>query len=303
MASRTRCKSISTPRPNGPSTRPDQLVEWHRPIVEDLGVMSVGTVDQRVLVAKGDDRRIDWGWLLVAAATETAQTAIAPDTLARATFAQSGKVVDKDDDRMPRAANDHWPVLSVSMDLGSVGSEPVERHLTIGYDDVYSIEYFGRKLRAWWRRDETMTAEKMLAAAERDYAWVMERCQEFDDQLAEAAGKTGSAEYVDLCSLAYRQAIAAHKLVAGAGRRAAVFLEGMFLERLDRHGRRDVSFGPAVSALSTQIAQGHDGADLLFQRKRQVEQAIRGPRRGDLSAGQRPDLSRATCRWKSAATC
>ena len=39
---------------------PDQLVEWHRPIVEDLGVMSVGTVDQRVLVAKGDDRRIDW---------------------------------------------------------------------------------------------------------------------------------------------------------------------------------------------------------------------------------------------------
>ena len=69
------------------------------------------------------------------------------------------------------------------MDLGSVGSEPVERHLTIAYDDVYSIEYFGRKLRAWWRRDEAMTAEKMLAAAERDYAWVMERCEEFDDQL------------------------------------------------------------------------------------------------------------------------
>ena len=194
---------------------PDQLVEWRRPIVEDLGVMSVGTTDQPVLVAKGDDRRIDWGWLLVAATTETAQTAIAPDTLARATFAETGKVVNKDDDRMPRAANDHWPVLSVSMDLGSVGSEPVERHLTIGYDDVYSIEYFGRKLRPWWRRDEAMTAEKMLAAAERDYAWVTERCQEFDDQLAEAARKTGSPEYVNLCSLAYRQAIAAHKLVAG----------------------------------------------------------------------------------------
>ncbi len=117
---------------------------------------------------------------------------------------------------MPRAADDHWPVLSVAMDLGSVGSEPVERHLTIGYDDVYSIEYFGRKLRAWWRRDESMTAEKMLAAAERDYAWVIERCDDFDEQLVEAARKTGSAEYVDLCSLAYRQAIAAHKLVANA---------------------------------------------------------------------------------------
>ncbi len=38
----------------------------------------------------------------------------------------------------------------------------------MAYDDVYSIEYFGtRSVRAWWRRkDETMTAERMLAAAE-----------------------------------------------------------------------------------------------------------------------------------------
>ena len=193
---------------------PEQIVEWHRPVVDDLSVMSVGTKDQPVLVDKGDNRRIDWGWLLVAAASETAKTAIASDTLARATFAQTGRVVDKDDDEMPRAASDHWPVLSVAMDLGSVGGEPVERHLTVGYDDGYSIEYFGRKLRAWWRRDEAMTAEKMLAAAERDYAWVMERCAALDDQLSAEAAKTGSAEYVDLCSLAYRQAIAAHKLVA-----------------------------------------------------------------------------------------
>jgi hypothetical protein len=196
--------------------KPDQIVEWHRPAVDGLVAMSVGTEDQPVLAAKGDDRRIDWGWLLVAASAATARAAIASDTLARATFADTGQAVEKDDDEMPRAADDHFPVLSVVMDLGSVGSEPAERHLTIGYDDVYSIEYFETKLRPWWRRDETMTAEKMLAATERDYAWVTERCVQFDDQLDAAAKKTGSAEYVDLCALAYRQAIAAHKLVAGS---------------------------------------------------------------------------------------
>jgi Domain of unknown function (DUF4965)/Domain of unknown function (DUF5127)/Domain of unknown function (DUF1793)/Domain of unknown function (DUF4964) len=194
---------------------PDQLVEWERPLVEDLSVMRIGTTSQEVLAAKGDDQRIDWGWLLVAAPAEFARTAIGPDTLTRATFAQTGKALEKDDDVMPRPADDHWPVLSVVMDLGPVASEPVSRHLIVGYDDVYSVEYFGGKLRAWWRRDPQMTAERMLAAAERDYAWINERCEDFDDALSEAARRTGSPEYVELCELAYRQAIAAHKLVVG----------------------------------------------------------------------------------------
>jgi hypothetical protein len=193
-----------------------QLVEWHRLDVDGLAVMSLGTKDQPVLAAGGDDRRIDWGWLLVAAPSATAQTAMLPDTLARSAFAETGGTVDRDDEQMPRAANDHWPVLSVAMDLGRVGGEPVERHLTVGYDDVYSIEYFGSKLRPWWRRDASMTAEKMLAAAERDYPGVLKRCDALDERLAEAARRSGSPEYVDLCSLAYRQAIAAHKLVANA---------------------------------------------------------------------------------------
>ena len=194
---------------------PDQLVEWDRPLVENLEVMRLGTDAQPVLATKGDDRRINWGFLLVAAPDEFAKTAIGTDTLTRATFAQTGKAVEQDDDQKPRAAGDHWPVLSVVMDLGTITGEPVERHLTIGYDDIYSVEYFGKKLRAWWRRDPAMTAERMLAAAERDYAWVADRCGEFDDSLAESARKAGGVEYADLCALAYRQAIAAHKLVAG----------------------------------------------------------------------------------------
>ena len=126
---------------------PDQLVEWHRPMVEDLAVMRVGTENQPVLVAKGDDRRIDWGWLLVAAAAETAKRRSLPTRWPGRHSPTPAARSSGTTTEMPRAAGDHWPVLSVVMDLGSVGSEPVERHLTVGYDDVYSIEYFGRKLR------------------------------------------------------------------------------------------------------------------------------------------------------------
>ena len=47
---------------------------------------------------------------------------------------------------MPRAANDEWPVLSVTFDLGNVGKEPARQHVIVGYDDVHSVEYFGQKL-------------------------------------------------------------------------------------------------------------------------------------------------------------
>jgi len=34
-----------------------------------------------------------------------------------------------------------------------VGAQPVSRYLMLAYDDLYSIEYFQRRERAWWRRN------------------------------------------------------------------------------------------------------------------------------------------------------
>jgi hypothetical protein len=196
--------------------QPSQKVVWKRlGSAESLQAMSLGTADQKVLGRKGDDVRIDWGYLLVAAPHDQCKTAIAADHIARGLFAESGKPVDQEDKRQPRAANDEWPVLSVVMDLGKVDHSAQRRHVLIGYDDVDSIEYFGKKLRAWWRRDGKATAESALTAAERDYEVVLQRCNEFDKQLVNEIARSGSENYVQLCTLAYRQAIAAHKLVAG----------------------------------------------------------------------------------------
>jgi hypothetical protein len=194
--------------------KPDQKVEWKRTSADGLDAMRIGTVDQRVLATKGDDVRIDWGYLYVASPAGTAPTAIASDTAARGAFASGSKTPLSDDTETPRAANDRWPVLSAVFDLGSVGPGGARRHLILAYDDLLSVEYFGKKLPAWWRRDKTATAEAMLAVAEREYDQTLQRCDTFDAELAERTKRCGSEEYSRLCQLAYRQAIAAHKLVA-----------------------------------------------------------------------------------------
>ena len=68
----------------------------------------------------------------------------------------------------------------------------------------------------------------MLAAAEKDYASVLARCDAFDRKFAEAAANAGSGEYVHLCELTYRQAIAAHKLVASPDGRPLFFSKENF---------------------------------------------------------------------------
>lgn len=193
---------------------PSQEVRWSRSKAAGLRILRIGTVAQEILGRAGDDVRIDWGHLLLAAPSAECAAAIADDQAARLSFANTGEIPRVDDEDMPRAANDRWPVLAVAFDLGRVGPQPVRRHVLIGYDDIYAIEFFHERLRAWWRR-KGATAEERLAAAERDHPEVLRRCAAFDARLLEEATRAGGRRYAALCALVYRQAIAAHKLVAG----------------------------------------------------------------------------------------
>ncbi len=50
-------------------------------------------------------------------------------------------------------------------------------------------------------------------SAEADYATIMGRCDNFNRTMMADAEKAGGGKYAELCALAYRQAISAHKLV------------------------------------------------------------------------------------------
>ncbi|NDC78971.1 MAG: DUF4965 domain-containing protein, partial [Chitinophagia bacterium] len=87
------------------------------------------------------------------------------------------------------------------------------RHM-LAYDDLYSIEYFGRRLQGWWKKIHD-GIEPLMARAWKEYPAIRQRCRAFDASLFSDAVKAGGREYAGICVAAYRQSLAAHKLVRG----------------------------------------------------------------------------------------
>ena len=128
-------------------------------------------------------------------------------------FTYTGKLPPSDMIAMPRPVDRRAAHLAVALDLGSVGSQPVSRHLLVSYTDDYGIQYLQRNLRPYWQRNN-MPVEEMLDTAEQQYAELDARGKAFDADLTADLVKVGGQHYAELSVLAYRQAIAAHKLVA-----------------------------------------------------------------------------------------
>jgi hypothetical protein len=207
---------------------PKQTVAWLRPEMAGLKVMQIGSKDQPVLRKAGDNLRIDWGFLYVAVpANENVSTVIASHEKSRQGFAKDGRLPDTDDSRMPRAANDAFPVTACAFDLGKVGESPVSRHVLLAYDDIYSIEYLGSKLRPYWRRNG-MDAYKLLQTAAEQYEELISRCNAFDRDLMADLTCVGGRGYANLCALSYRQAIGGHKLAAAPDGRPMLFAKECF---------------------------------------------------------------------------
>jgi hypothetical protein len=186
-------------------------------LMEDLTILKTGSLDQPVLEKEGDDLRIDWGHLFVVPQPGTdAVTSIAGAGKSQAKFIEDGGLPEMDDPDDPRSAGDHPVSLAVSLPYGILGTEEVSRFVCIAYDDVYSIDYFGEPLKAWWKRKIASSVD-LIETAITQYPSLMQSCREFDGQLFSEAENAGGQEYASLCALAYRQAIAAHKLVEGPG--------------------------------------------------------------------------------------
>jgi len=207
---------------------PKQMVEWRREKVsvktslmtEELSAMCIGSQEQPILQKAGDNLRIDWGYLYLAAPIREKTTSVVGGRgRIRQAFVTDGSVPEKDEEEMPRAAaGDDCPAAAVVFDLGEVGAVPDKcqrRYIILAYDDIYSIELFGEKLRPYWRRGlENVDGKHLLQVAAERYADFQRRCADFDEELTADLARVGGPRYADLCALAYRQAIGAHKLAA-----------------------------------------------------------------------------------------
>ncbi|WP_221469227.1 glutaminase domain-containing protein [Cohnella nanjingensis] len=148
----------------------------------------VGSKIQRPLTQAGDDLRINWGYVYLASNHERAAVSASAGTNEYGTV-------------------NHTLALSIALDT----EQNAEGLVTVAYDDIQSIEYFHEPLNAYWKKDG-QTIEEAIKQALGEYGSLSEKCERFSSELFREAAEAGNENYAELVSLAYRQAIAAHKL-------------------------------------------------------------------------------------------
>ena len=147
--------------------------------IKGITAMKMGKANQKVLGRVGDDVRIDWGYLYLA---------------------------------VPGVVECGTEVFD---DLYAVYAEATldnEQLFILAYDDIDSITYFGESLKAYWKKDGK-TIEDIILESAGDYKELKRKCDEFSERLYNDALTSGGGEYAELLLLAYRQVMAAHKLV------------------------------------------------------------------------------------------
>lgn len=203
-----------------------QMVTASRHDTAATRVLSVGTRDQAVLNRSGDDLRIDWGYFHIAVprdeAAETTVSARAIDS-----FAKGGTLAKADDFEGAVVTGRDAPHLAVMFPLGSVGDAPVSRHVLVSYTESYAIQLMHQNLRPYWQRNN-LPVSTMLDMAEQQYSSLEQRGIAFDRELTADLTATAGAHYAYLCTLSYRQSIAAHKLVADADGHPMLFAKENF---------------------------------------------------------------------------
>ena len=154
--------------------------------------LSCGNVCQNPLSQSGDNVMIDWGYLHIC------------DKGARV-----GRMIDQDHiDLLP--TNDTYNGYDDGAFLFAVRNE-LEGVVAVAYDEIKPIEYFGDQLDECYKEHFESFGD-MVKAAVREYPEIKKLCDAFDAKLVGETEKLGE-NYKNITSLAYRQAIAAHKLV------------------------------------------------------------------------------------------
>lgn len=169
-----------------------------------LAILKSGTLDQPVLKKKGDDLRIDWGYLYVATPANTGVQSASESADALKRFLTTGKSYDK-------TASGNFQTLNNDFYYKNLDKNPVEYRILFAYDDINSVQYFGDNLKAWWALKGGSIEDELKKAAV-DYKSIQDRCDAFDKKMYGDALKAGGEVYAKLCVMAYRQSIAAHKL-------------------------------------------------------------------------------------------
>jgi len=186
----------------------NQTADIKSGLFNGISFLKAGTLAQPILQRKGDDVRIDWGHLYLAENSNNIHLSAYPFEGVML-FAEKGELIPYH--KIPEIKTDF---LGAYIQIPTPATGENKEKLMVAYDDVKSIQYFGKDLDAWWKKIHG-NMDNLLARATAEEQIIRNKCQLFDKQLYADALNAGGKEYAELCVAAYRQSLAAHKLVRG----------------------------------------------------------------------------------------
>ena len=176
-----------------------------------LNVVRTGNASQSPLSHTGE--LIDWGYYYVSTQAEQGKTlSILTHNEAIGQFLAKGQIQEQKSYRIDKGSPYHS--IAYTDSLGLIGSQPTGSFLSLSYDDVYSIQFFGSNRKPYWAQEGKVSITSRINDLHTNYASIMERCRQMDEKVYDDAYKTGGDKYAEICCAVYRQVCAAHKLVS-----------------------------------------------------------------------------------------
>lgn len=168
---------------------------------DGITAVKMGSTTQPVLEKKGDDIRIDWGYFYLA--TDAADAVVSSAVV-------DTPIADCAPDEAKRVNKSDMTFVTVAVPLST--RKKSDCLFAFAYDDIKSILYFEDQLTSYWNKDGKSITTAIREAFD-DYEEVKAACDAFSLRLFADATRAGGEKYAELLELAYRSAIAAHKLV------------------------------------------------------------------------------------------
>lgn len=178
-----------------------------------ISYVKAGTIDQPLCAHTGDLISGDWGYVYLGSVNGAGKSVSLGDYVKmKENFMKNGTLAASKPSWTARN-EDQLPAMAYVHDLGSVAGASKKGYMMIGYDDVYSIEYMYEKRMGYWKHDGKVSIFDAFENMRDNYQSVMERCRALDYTIYNDAEKAGGKQYAEMCSAAYRQVMAAHKLI------------------------------------------------------------------------------------------
>lgn len=143
-------------------------------------LIKIGNKIQNVLNASGDDIRINWGYFYLSAPC-------------------SGRCYSD--------INNEMTYVNTEFLL----TDSKASTIVFAYDDIKSIDYFGYKADALWKKYDTDIITSVSKALDESEI-MFTKCMDISAAIEKNAFCHGGEKYAELLALAYRQTIAAHKV-------------------------------------------------------------------------------------------